>query len=327
MSDDMTVADFKAQFHEAAPEAPTKVDTAEVVDERPRDEHGRFVAVDPEAPPEETVETVGEAQEVLLAGKYKTTEDLVAAHEALQKKLGEQGAELGDLRALRQTLEQIQAEMAANKTPEPVYQPDEVEQWLQDNPTRIPEVAASAFQTGQEALMDQAIEAWRDIDPVGARRFERAVAVETAKQAMEAKFAPQLASVQQAEQNAEFQQVFKQLEGKYEDFDTVLNSVNDETIAGFPASSLALLQTGTADAKREVLETLYRWVKAEQAGTLTEAAKAASVQAQQESQAARANATVASATTSPSREAGNAVDLYRAAFRESAEYKKAAGLI
>src|SRR4051812_18493311 len=70
---------------------------------RERDENGRFVAATAEETP---AETPAETEQRLLAGKYKSPEDLERAYQEAERRLGEQGNELGQYRAY---LEQMQA--------------------------------------------------------------------------------------------------------------------------------------------------------------------------------------------------------------------------
>jgi len=72
----------------------------------------------PEAPEETEVETeeVVEAEPIL--GKFKSQEELAAAYQALEKKIGEQGNELGSTKQMNaMMLEQFKALQAQNQTP------------------------------------------------------------------------------------------------------------------------------------------------------------------------------------------------------------------
>lgn len=60
----------------------------------------------------------GQAEE-LIAGKFKSQDDLVNAYQNLEKKLGEQGNELAEL---RQTLMPQESELDEGKPPQPVQQ-------------------------------------------------------------------------------------------------------------------------------------------------------------------------------------------------------------
>jgi hypothetical protein len=58
---------------------------------------------------------------------------------------------------------------------QPEYDPDELEEWFDANPTKIPQVATRAFYANNDALMEAAIDAWEELDKPAARAFDRQV--------------------------------------------------------------------------------------------------------------------------------------------------------
>lgn len=318
----MSVDEFRAQFAEAAgiesEEAPVEeTETAaveppaETVEEQP----------EAEAPAEE----VAADEKTLLAGKYETTEALEKAYAELQLTLGKQGAELGDLRALRDEFTQLREEIT--KPEAPSYDPGSIDDYLLENPQQIPELAQQAIDNGDGHLYQRALAAWSDLDSVGAMDFHARKVSEANMAQLREEMKPALAQVERVSTNNQFAAAYEQAASNHDDFHQVMNAITDETIAGFPKTVLGALQTGDQASKQEVLETLYRWTKAEQAGNLTQAASAAAQQTKEDSRAARTEAAVATTTTSATREAVSGTDAWREELRNSDAFRKAAGLI
>ena len=318
--------DFRASFAQAAqdagyadpsvPEAPGEPDTAP----EPEPE---LEPVEPE--PGLEPEPEAEPGEALLAGKYKSVEELERAYADMQEVLGRQGSELNALRDVQQEMGLLREQLT--QPARPSFNSDEMSSYLLENPQQIPAAAQQGLDTGNWDLYRSAISAWNDVDPLGAYDFHARVVSAADVNALRAEMAPFLENVQRTSVQHDFESAFETKSREHPDFAQVINAITDETIQGFPPETLAALQTGDQASKERVLETLYRWVKAEQAGTLTEAAQSAVRQSVEESRQERQQAVVASAGTSTSREPVTGIDAYRQAFVESDAYKKAAGLI
>jgi hypothetical protein len=318
------VDEFRARFAEAA-----SLPTAEEPEEPPAEEAdtGEEVA----APEEETTDEPGlepvdeqPAEEPLLAGKYKTVDELEKAYDELQVKLGEQGAEIGDLRALRDEFSQLRDQITQPETPP--YDPGSIDEFLVDNPQQIPALAQQAIDTGDGYLYNRALAAWSEFDNVGAMDFHARKVSEANMAQLRAEMQPALQQVEQVQTTNQFVAAFEAASAKHEDFTQVMNAITEETIAGFPKTVLGALQTGDAASKQEVLETLYRWTKAEQAGNLSQAATDAARQTHEASRAARTEAAVATSSGSQSREPKSGLDAFHEAFQQSDAFRKAAGL-
>src|SRR4029434_1826560 len=93
--------------------------------------------------------------ERLLAGKYKTVEDLEKGYIEAQSILGETSrAELEELRALRDDFSQFRQE---TQSPQHARSdPDALGEWLDMNPSQIPVVAQAAIEQGNSVLYQQA---------------------------------------------------------------------------------------------------------------------------------------------------------------------------
>lgn len=318
-----TVEEFRAQFPQVPePDAPAEAETAEetaveedapVVEEgRQRDEQGRFVAAEEEETP-------------LLAGKYKTPEELERAYVEAQSVIGRQSDEVKAARELKQEFETLREQLTSPAAPQ--YDPGSLEAFFEANPQQIPAVAQQAIDTGDGFLYQKALAAWGELDQVGAMDFH-ARAVSDAKIAeLREEFKPALQGVQRINTTNEFAAAYEAAAKSHDDFSAVLGSITQETLNGFPPEVLGALQTGDQTSKERVLETLYRWAKAEQAGNLSETATAVARQEQENSRAARQEATVASTTGSQDREPKSGIDAYREQFQASDAFRKAAGLV
>lgn len=312
-----TVEDLRALFTppDASTPEPEPAEPAE-----PSEPHEDEPAGDPEAEPE----VEGDA-EPLLAGKYKDVAALEAAYLEAQAALGRQGSELGNLRKLEAEMQQIREGLAQPQ--QPTYDPGSLDAYLAENPQQIPAFAEQAIATGDGYAYQRALAAWSEYDQMGAMDYHARKVSEANTAQLEARLQPALQGMQRQQTTSEMATAYETMASKHPDFNTVMNGVSQETLDGFPPEVLTALQTGDQASKERVLETLYRWTKAEQAGTLTQAATAAVQQAAQDSRAAKQDAAVATPTGSLDREPVvlSPVDQYRQAFRESAEFKRATG--
>lgn len=298
----------------------------------------KFAGNAPEpAPAEEQVDTAGETtpdeqaapepeQEetpALLAGKYKTADELEKAHLELQSLLGRQGNELAEARALREQFDALRADL--KPADRPTYDPGSLDEQFASNPTIIPAYAQKALDAGDDLLYGKAITAWQEHDPFGAAAFHANALAEQKINELRQEFAPTLKQAQQTASTSEFQSAFEARAALHEDFAAVLDSITPEIMNGFPKEVLGVLQSGDQASKEQVLETLYRWTKAEQAGTLTQAAANAASQVAQDALTARQEAAVASTTGSQDRQPVAPVT-FNEHFQNSDAFKKAAGL-
>lgn len=252
---------------EAAPETPA--------DDTPRDEQGRFT------------------QKELIAGKYKSVEELEKAYEHAQRKLGEMGQRLG----------------ALENQPEPVYDFSQVDDDTYANPQLAAQHALVAKQQGDALAYERIIQSWGEYDPLGAARFDaRLAAAEQMAQVQ-----PQIQSAQQFAHQNELQSALGAVASRHEDFNQVVGSLDEDRLTeivqgGFPTEVLAGL-TGGAASKEAVFETLYRWVKAEQADTIARASSDVSASHEAETRQAKQQAAVASATSAPTAEGTGSKEL------------------
>ena len=327
---EQTVEEFRAQFAEAAgtlqvPEVATPVaeeapDTVVEVeaDEQPRNPDGTFAPKEGETTAEETP---------LLAGKYKDVAELERAYQEAQTLIGRQGNELADARALRDEFQQLRDQITAPAVQTPTYDAGSLDEQFAINPTVIPAYAQQALESGDNLLYGKAMAAWQEHDAFGAAAFHANAVADAKLAALRDELKPALEGMQRAETNTAFQLAFEAKQQQHADFAQVLDTVTPETLAGFPRAVLDTLQTGDQQSKEQVLETLYRWQKAEQAGELTQAVTDAAYQQATEAVAAKNGAVVASGSGTQDRVPVAGVDAWREQFQNSDAFKKAAGLV
>jgi hypothetical protein len=215
-------------------------------------------------------------------------EKALAAAVDAQALVGRQGQELGELRrTVEERMGQVEQTVRAATTPQ--YDPDELAGWFAENPTRIPEVARTAFYQGNDALMDAAIEAWEDVDKLGARRFDRDVAVARARQEISAE------SEKRQEVAAGWNEAAGAFAEAHPDLDKYAPKMRE--IAPEYPTLMEILSTGNAEQRVEVLEFLYTKAAGHASETLSLVNKDIAREQAREADAAIKEAAVASAAT------------------------------
>lgn len=108
------------------------------------------------------------------AEKFQSPEQLWEAYQHAQRKIGEQGNELGKLRqAVREELQQVLPQQPA---PASLPLTDDVVSAFDDLVDANPaQAAAWALQTNQPMLYERAMDTWYETAPKDASRFERSV--------------------------------------------------------------------------------------------------------------------------------------------------------
>lgn len=307
-----------AALPEPTPDEPTE--TPETVDAPTTPE-----TVTEPVEPTETTEPEPEPAP-LLAGKYKTVEELERAYTEAQSAIGRQGNELSELRQLREQFDELRTDLTRPQAP--AYDPGSIEDELQLQPHLIPQYAQSALEAGDSVLYGKAIAAWHQVDPGGATAFQVNAHLAAERAQMDARLAPIQQATQQAEQAAQLAAAFEAKAAEHQDFGQVMNAVTQDQLNGFPKAVVAQLETGDQNTKLEVLETLYRWSKAEQVGNLHVAAEQAAAQAAADAQQARTDAVVATttATTDRTEAVKTPIEQFHEQFQNSPAFRKAAGL-
>lgn len=205
---------------------------AEVPEEQPRDEKGRFVP------------------------KFKSHEEAEKAYENIQSLVGRQGQELGELRSL------VETQLNQPKAP-PAH--GELQSALEENPKSV---ALWAVQNENGEVLDQAINAWyekanMEDDPRILRevsQFERALEMAQFRHEFSSEIQPTLADVKSESEKRALTLAQRDLRVKYPDLDDVLQSATTEELEGLDEEYIGQLKE--RDPKRAI-ETIYRWVSVE----------------------------------------------------------------
>lgn len=296
-------------FAQAMREAEAKAaaeQLGETLDEQPRDEAGRFTAEEQAAPAPEAVadETPDETPEptpaeTLLAGKYRTQEDLERGYLEQKAVLDRQGAELGELRqAFEQQFAQINERLDQPRTPQTRITPDLIEQ----NPAYATQVA---FEQQDPQTLAVAFEQWKLEDPGSAVSWLAERRIEENANKLRADFEQRYTQLEQrvAPIQAQTEQTLlaEQVRALPDETRAFMVADNGGQLAQlaeeFPLAAQAI-QTGTAQAKIEAIKMLYGIHRGRTADTLTHAATDVARTVAQEAQAVRDEAYVASSTTS-----------------------------
>lgn len=292
--DDGGVADFLTSLEaklgaspeETTPVEPEPVDDGEVIAEEPTEV-------------EEVAETEPAEEEVtLIGGKFKSQDDLLKAYEEAQRKLGEQGSELGELRRLREEFEEFASSFEEDEPAQ--MSPHEVAAYsdqIQENPSQV---AVWALQNGHDLLYDSAIRQLYDIgDIFTANRLEQARMMAAMQAQVRQTIEPLEQPVQRMTQNQEFNQAWRAVAEKMPDLNKFADAIQEAATTA--PEVVGALRQGDMASKERVIENLYWLAKGRQAETFQEAAKEVARQTAEDNQRAKAEATVASASSSPTR--------------------------
>lgn len=292
--DDGGVADFLTSLEaklgaspeETTPVEPEPVDDGEVIAEEPTEV-------------EEVAETEPAEEEVtLIGGKFKSQDDLLKAYEEAQRKLGEQGSELGELRRLREEFEEFASSFEEDEPAQ--MSPHEVAAYsdqIQENPSHV---AVWALQNGHDLLYDSAIRQLYDIgDIFTANRLEQARMMAAMQAQVRQTIEPLEQPVQRMTQNQEFNQAWRAVAEKMPDLNKFADAIQEAATTA--PEVVGALRQGDMASKERVIENLYWLAKGRQAETFQEAAKEVARQTAEDNQRAKAEATVASASSSPTR--------------------------
>jgi len=265
---------------DAEEETPAEPTAAE---EQPRDEMGRFAAKEAE---------LGEEQP-LIAGRFRSHEELEKAYLALDSEFGRRNQEWGDLRkemaALREAIPQPQ--------PQSVPLTQDVVSWVDEqvaeNPHGIAEWARQNDPSG--VLYNRVLDAWYELAPRQASAFER----QQELQHFQGMLAQQQAPLVEAAQQQKVTEAFLAVRAELPDIDKYAEQILAEAQAN--PELLAPLASGTAPDRERVIRNLYRLARSEEANTVASAVGQELAQRAEQAEAARQQAFVAtgSATSDP----------------------------
>lgn len=249
------------------------------------------VAEDTEAPAETPAE-------VLLAGKYKSSEDLERGYLELKAFADRQGNDIGEERALRQAYEDRLGQLEARvNAPAPRQITAEL---IEQNPGAA---AQLAYEQGDSQTLQIAYEQWSLESPAAAATWASEQRANEREQKMRAEFderqrqlEERLSPIQASNEQATLQNRIAQLPDATKAFladaETVQALANE-----FPTIGKTIV-TGSPDEKTEAIKALYDIHRGRTADTLTRTEQDVARTTAQEAQAVRDEAYVASSTAS-----------------------------
>lgn len=183
----------------------------------------------------------------------KSTDEIIEMHRNLESRLGAQGQELGELRAIRSELDQMKGALAERDVQHAPLTQETVD-WVEESVMGNPLETLRWVEQNQPALKERALATWGAIDPVAAGRYETQKLIEENDRKWEAR----LASVEapfRATQND------SQLERAYYAVSTTLPGFTD-VVEDLPAlleanpEYKAALVSGDQAQKQRTLENL-----------------------------------------------------------------------
>lgn len=270
----------EAEIEPAAPEPEAEKS------ERPRNPDGTFAKTEPEGE-----ETAAQEAERLYAGRYRSVEELERAVQEKEQFIARQGTELGELRKLSETLEQLPAHLQEAVKPRPSY---DWETLIEDNPAQAAQLALAE---GNQFALQRAVEAWDEVAPGAPMVWAQNQQLQQQMQQLQE-------ANQQAVQPLEERFARQQAEQAYASFAQSHPDIDALTplmlqIAQETPQLQAWLQ-GSADEQLLVLDHLYLKAKTQtqtrNEGTLASAQAEADAARAMEARAAKENAAVASQT-------------------------------
>jgi hypothetical protein len=236
-------------------------------------------APEPQAAPE-PVEVPEVPAEEALPEKYqgKTPAELAQMHSQLEQRLGQQGQELGELRAIREEFAQLRESMA---TPEPA--PWEAQQGYDNFEERVltdPKGTLDWIAQNQPQLLERGLATWAQLDPFAAARYDTAHQLAEVRRLHAAELDAVRAPVVQSQNDAMLQQAYQNVANT----NTLLASVAEDIPALLEENPefKVLLGNGDVPTRERALNNLVAIAaqrRAESTGTPAETAASAAHQA------------------------------------------------
>jgi hypothetical protein len=250
-------------------EAPAEGTPSETT-EQPRNEKGQYTATDPEPEAAPEAETVEETAEQLLAGKYRSAEDLERAYKELESRFGSQGSELAEL---RRTIDQHLQDTSSPQVPLDQNTTDWFQEQVDSNPYGAAVWALQNDRSG--VLYHRAMDAWYDLEPRQAASFERQLELNQLKQ----EFQQQLQQTTQPIAEQEMARAFREAAERHPDVKDNLQSLLQSAVESSPVVTQTLIDTARAagdfETKVQVLNGIIALAKGQSASAVTEAVQGA----------------------------------------------------
>ena len=244
---------------------------------------------EPDEPETETVEEPdpAEPEEKLYAGKYKSPEELENAYAELQKTLGSQGSELGQLRDEISKL----SERIPEYDEDDGYVPydDANAQWfdtlMEENPVQAMEWARQNDKSG--VYYNRGLQQWYDTNPAQAGTYQAAVIAQNLREEFKSSLSEQTKPLQAQAAVRSLEQAWTSLAHDIPDLDAHAEAMMAEA----KESPEILRGANTAEEKRVALHKLYRLVRGSQAASLETARETAETEQKQANRQAKLSGT------------------------------------
>lgn len=209
---------------------------ADARDQEPESVEPEPQVTEPETTPEVSVEEPKIPKQDfgdLILGKFKSSEDMEKSYQELERRLAEQGKELGQLRQQLQTTQVPQSSLEA---------------MLERDPQQA---AVWSLQNNQPHIYEQVMDYWFENDPKNAARFESQILLAQERERWEQVIQP----LQRTTGSAEMNQAFRSVSRQHPDITNHLESML--SIARESPYLTEALTKGTQDSREKVIEQLY----------------------------------------------------------------------
>lgn len=283
-----TVEEPEEEVPAEEPEADEPAETPAVEEEEEAPEEPGTIAVEDDL----SIEITPEVQEYLDKYDGDLTKALAAAANA-QSLIGRQGNELGEVRQelqqMRDALNQYQAEQYVQQ-PYQTYLPDPEEAEESEMAAAYSSLAHEALQRADANTMQQAVEAWKDVDPFGASVFVSQLQAQVYEQRIQ--------DLQVSRHPDELAQGMEQLKEKYPDLPQRVDEIGQEA-ERWPTLGY-VLHGGSPSERVQALEALYLQVANRTSSeTSQQALRRVAVKQSEEARRARQQAQVAASGRGP----------------------------
>jgi hypothetical protein len=204
---------------------------------------------------------------------------LAKSYRELERKLGEQGNELGKVRELEAQLNELQAALRTGPQQQPQQQYAVDDEWVEEVAMQNPAAYAQwAIQNAQPQVYNAVMDAWFEESPRQALELALELRLQHERQRVQAEIQP----ARQMAQNNQFQDAFQEawtgLKGELSQHGVDLDAEGDAVVAEAQRQYeegkhefVAALQSADPSKIKGTLENLYILSRGRQAGTLTNA--------------------------------------------------------
>lgn len=272
---------------------------------------------EPQAAAEAEVEPEVEPESVedLLAGKYRTPEELAAAYKELESRLGSQGQELGELRKqLEESFDERfnKFEQTAAQTQLAASAPSMIQDAVDEG--RYQDAASYALQSRNDALYMEVMNQWAEQTPYSAYAFDASLRHQDTIASVDARIAAVSEPLVQQTTERAIEQAVAEFAADKPDLGAVFPEMMK--VAESSGQILGLLESNDPQTKVEVLDYLYTKARGRLGDTLAAAQQQAADETQQAARQAKTQATVGNPVTASQAKPKTPQDGFRDEFRK-----------